>query len=130
MAGLILFRSEADNNQGTGCGHQFLEERSQCYLTYDELSYTSPNLNVNFVPAIQFILDPLHLSADPLEEKPGRWKRTDPVPAQLIQLSRTDPDPAGIPSEYREGMLITAPKVAPRVDEETLKKLKALGYAE
>jgi len=70
------------------------------------------------------------LTADPLEETPGRWKRTEAIPGQLLQLSPTDPDPAGIPSRYREDMLITAPKVAPRVDAETMEKLRALGYAE
>jgi hypothetical protein len=70
------------------------------------------------------------LSTDPLEKKPERWKRDETIPVPLIRLTRTDPDPAGIPSEYREGMLITAPKVAPRVSPEMLEKLKALGYAE
>ncbi len=69
------------------------------------------------------------LSEDPLEETPGRWKRTEEIPGQLLWLSRTDPDPAGVPSQYREGMLTTAPKVAPRVGPEMMEKLKALGYA-
>jgi arylsulfatase A-like enzyme len=70
------------------------------------------------------------LSADPAEEQPQGWDRVEAVPAQLLRLVRTDPDPAGIPSQYREGMRITAPKVAPGVDAEALEKLRALGYAE
>jgi arylsulfatase A-like enzyme len=70
------------------------------------------------------------LSADPREHAPRRWRRTEPIPAQLIELSRTDPDPAGVPSQYREGMLVNAPKVAPRAGPEILEMLKALGYAE
>jgi hypothetical protein len=70
------------------------------------------------------------LSADPDEEQPQGGNRGEAALAQLLRLVRTDPDPAGIPSQYREGIRISAPKVAPGVDAEALEKLRALGYAE
>lgn len=42
----------------------------------------------------------------------------------------SDPDPAGIPAHYEKGMRITAPKVAPGVSEENLRRLRGLGYVQ
>jgi hypothetical protein len=49
---------------------------------------------------------------------------------QLLSLIESDPDPAGIPTHLEKGIAITAPKVAPGLDEATLERLKALGYAQ
>jgi len=58
------------------------------------------------------------------------WTDSDPEAKQLLELVETDPDPAGVPRGYAEGVRIEAPKVDPRVDAETLEKLRTLGYAE
>jgi arylsulfatase len=46
----------------------------------------------------------------------------------FFKLIKSDPDPAGIPKEYVEGMSLDAPKVRPDADEELLEKLRSLGY--
>jgi arylsulfatase A-like enzyme len=70
------------------------------------------------------------LGADERETASGPWVGSDPAAAELLELVRTDPDPSGIPREFENGIAIHAPKVAPRVDAQTLEKLKTLGYAE
>lgn len=55
---------------------------------------------------------------------------SDPLVARLIEEIERDPDAAGIPSEYRAGMQIEAPKVAPDLDEKALQELRRLGYVE
>ena len=48
----------------------------------------------------------------------------------LEKLVEADPDPGGLPIDRRRGMKLTAPKVSPRVNDEQLEKLRALGYVE
>ena len=69
------------------------------------------------------------LARDPGELTPGSWG-DQPPPPELLRLVAGDPDPGGVPLDAREGVQIGAPKVdARRVDEETMAKLRALGYA-
>ena len=70
------------------------------------------------------------LEADPRETRPAEWRTGNPASRALIELVRSDPDPSGIPEQYQKGMQLRAPKVAPRVDEDTLERLQQLGYAE
>jgi len=70
------------------------------------------------------------LVGDPGELSAQAWDPDAPAPRQLVELSRTDPDPAGRPAEYAKGLLLTAPKVAPRVSAEARERLKSLGYVE
>ena len=77
------------------------------------------------------------LDRDPLEISPLPWQAT-PAPELLFAALRADPDPSGLPA--RESILagrrLTEPKSRPdglpvvseRADEETRKKLEALGY--
>ncbi len=69
------------------------------------------------------------LEADPGEQQPGNWKNAA-APPELHSWIQSDPDPAGIPSSYRQGMKVTSPKVAPDLDQETLERLQALGYVD
>jgi len=69
------------------------------------------------------------LSADPHELSPGAPADAPGLLRDLLELVRTDPDPAGVPEQYQEGITLTAPKVAPGVSPEELERLKALGYA-
>ena len=70
------------------------------------------------------------LDQDPGELSAGPWPEGTPGSARLLERIASDPDPAGIPSEYRSGIRLTAPKVAPNLNEAQLEKLKHLGYAE
>ena len=70
------------------------------------------------------------LRRDPGERHPGAWRNGEPGSAALLARVTSDPDPAGVPPEFEKGKAINAPKVAPRVDAETLEKLRTLGYAE
>lgn len=58
------------------------------------------------------------------------WNDEDSGARLLLDLVESDPHPAGVPREYPRGNRIRAAKVDPRVDEETLEKLRTLGYAE
>jgi arylsulfatase len=69
------------------------------------------------------------LDRDPGETGGEPWTRTDASLA-LEELVRSDPDPAGVPTEYVQGVRLDAPKVAPGVTPEQLESLRALGYAE
>ena len=69
------------------------------------------------------------LDTDPRELNRKRWVTTDASEA-FFEFIRNDPDPGGIPAEYADGMLPEAPKIRPGVDEETLRKLRALGYVD
>ena len=65
------------------------------------------------------------------ELKPDAWN--DPpaeLAAALSELVRTDPDPGGVPTEYKAGIKLDAPKVAPDVSAEDLDRLRELGYVE
>jgi arylsulfatase A-like enzyme len=68
--------------------------------------------------------DPLELSPQPVQGPPPDALRA------LLELVRSDPDPAGVPQEWEKGIRIEAPKVAPRASQEELERLRALGYAE
>jgi arylsulfatase len=68
--------------------------------------------------------DPHELAPQPVEGPPPDAMRA------LLELVRSDPDPAGVPKEWEKGIQIEAPKVAPRVSEEELERLRGLGYAE
>ncbi len=67
------------------------------------------------------------LASDPGEKNPLPWPPDESTATRLRELIRKDPDPGGLP---RGGAAPTGPKVAPRADEEALKRLRALGYAE
>jgi membrane-anchored protein YejM (alkaline phosphatase superfamily) len=58
------------------------------------------------------------------------WDDPNPGASALLDLVANDPDPAGIPQRFRKGKAIEAPKVDPRIDAETLEKLRTLGYAD
>jgi len=58
------------------------------------------------------------------------WDAASPVGGKLIELARGDPDPGGWPRQFERGQRLSAPKVAPDVDEETLEKLRRLGYVD
>lgn len=72
------------------------------------------------------------LGADASELSPQTWHTvdSDETSRTLIDLFDRDPDPGGLPREFRKGLRIDAPKVAPRADEETIERLRALGYVE
>ncbi len=70
-----------------------------------------------------------------IEEEAGgvistEWDAQSPVARKLIELARDDPDPGGWPRQFDRGQRLSAPKVAPDVDEETLEKLRRLGYVD
>lgn len=67
------------------------------------------------------------LDTDPKELLPLEWLVTDEA-EQFFELIKSDPDPGGVPLEFKKGIQVNAPKVRPGVDEETLKKLRSLGY--
>ncbi len=67
------------------------------------------------------------LAMDPGELSLLTWVRT-PASEEFFRLIKSDPDPAGIPIEYADGMMLKAPKVRPDADEELLEKLRSLGY--
>ncbi|MFQ5352705.1 MAG: sulfatase, partial [Candidatus Binatia bacterium] len=70
------------------------------------------------------------LAADPDETDPQPWPEPNPAGEALLELTKLDPDPAGIPAEYAHGIRIGAPKVAPRAGSKAMERLKALGYAQ
>lgn len=70
------------------------------------------------------------LRADPSELRPAAWSAEHGPARALLELARTDPDPAGVPLAARAGIRLAAPKVAPGVSAEDLERLRALGYAE
>lgn len=72
------------------------------------------------------------LGKDSSELDPQAWNAADSdgTPRQLIDLFDRDPDPGGLPKDFEKGLRIDAPKVAPRADEETIERLRALGYVE
>lgn len=69
------------------------------------------------------------LALDPGETQPKRWPK-GVAARELGTLRRRDPDPAGSPHEYRQGLQIGAPKVAPDASPEAIEALRALGYVE
>ena len=67
------------------------------------------------------------LETDPAELQPASWTSRN-TPARLLELARTDRSVWDFP--MYSGRRIDAPKVAPGVEAETLKKLKSLGYVQ
>jgi arylsulfatase A-like enzyme len=94
-------------------------------MTYKDMKWL---IEVSFktlnVPTRRGVYD---LAVDPKELSLLTWVRT-PASEEFFKLIKSDPDPAGIPMEYADGMLIDAPKVRPDADEELLEKLRSLGY--
>jgi arylsulfatase A-like enzyme len=70
------------------------------------------------------------LRADPGELQPLAPNEDDVALHQLRDLIANDADPGGVPQHMRDGVRLTAPKVAPRATPEQLDRLRALGYAE
>jgi arylsulfatase len=70
------------------------------------------------------------LARDPGEQAPVRWASDDPIGSALLERIGRDPDPAGFPARYERGRRLDAPKVAPGLADETMEKLRALGYVE
>ena len=72
------------------------------------------------------------LASDPGETAPRRWDPDESAEGgrELLGLIERDPDPGGRPESLRKGVKITAPKVAPRADQEAIERLRALGYVE
>ena len=70
------------------------------------------------------------LARDPGEKKPRAWRGDETGARTLAESVKNDPDPAGIPRAYEQGMQIEGPKVDPRADDAAREKLRALGYVE
>jgi arylsulfatase A-like enzyme len=70
------------------------------------------------------------LDTDSDEAHPRAWPAEAPSSIRLEQLIASDPSPAGIPTEYREGIRIDTPKAAPNLSEDQRDILRALGYAD
>jgi arylsulfatase A-like enzyme len=70
------------------------------------------------------------LAADPGELSIKEWNPAGEAPQSLLRLCREDPDPAGIPAAWAFGRGLKGPKVPGMSEEERLKSLKALGYAD
>ncbi len=70
------------------------------------------------------------LAEDPTERGRTPWPARDAEVRSLIEWASEDPDPGGIPTDLRRGILPSAPKVAPGATPEQLEQLRALGYAE
>ena len=67
------------------------------------------------------------LDTDECELHSQAWPSDDRA-SRLLQLIETDPDPAGVPIQLSRGLQLSAPKVAPGLDEDTLRRLRSLGY--
>ncbi|GAG05432.1 unnamed protein product, partial [marine sediment metagenome] len=72
------------------------------------------------------------LAKDPGETAPQVWAPDETAEGarELLGLIDRDPHPGGRPESLRKGVQITAPKVAPRADQEAIERLRALGYVE
>jgi arylsulfatase A-like enzyme len=70
------------------------------------------------------------LAADPGELTIKDWSPAGDAPQSLLRLCREDPDPAGIPAAWAFGRGLKGPKLPDMREEERLKSLKALGYAD
>lgn len=70
------------------------------------------------------------LAGDPDEKKPRAWRGDEAGARTLIEIVKDDPDPAGNPGAYEQGMQIRGPKVDPRANDAAREKLRALGYVE
>ena len=70
------------------------------------------------------------LRKDPDELTIKVWNAEGEAPQSLLRLCREDPDPAGIPAAWAFGTGLRGPKSPPMSNEDQLKSLKALGYAQ
>ncbi len=72
------------------------------------------------------------LAEDPGEHHPLEWESAERPPAveALLALLRTDPDAGGLPEGFEDRLLDGAEAVAPGASNETLERLRALGYVE
>lgn len=72
------------------------------------------------------------LANDPGETAPQEWASDETAEGarELLALIERDPDPGGRPESFHKGAQLTAPKVAPRADQEAIERLRALGYVE
>jgi arylsulfatase A-like enzyme len=70
------------------------------------------------------------LAADPGELAVREWNATGDAPESLLRLCREDPDPAGVPVAWAFGKGLKGPKLPSMSEEDRLKSLKALGYAD
>jgi arylsulfatase A-like enzyme len=70
------------------------------------------------------------LAKDPGELRIEAFGAEGEAPQSLLRLCREDPDPAGIPVAWAFGAGLKGPKLPDMSEEERLKSLKALGYAD
>ncbi len=79
------------------------------------------------------------LSRDPHEAAPTTWDEAGPAPPALLDALRRDPDPSGMPQNVISGKRLSNAKAKPAgglpmvvegLDEETLERLRALGYVQ
>lgn len=79
------------------------------------------------------------LSLDPNELSPSTWADAGDAPAALLETLLRDPDPSGMPKTVVAGHRLTMAKSKPAeglpmvvegLDEETLERLRALGYVQ
>jgi arylsulfatase A-like enzyme len=70
------------------------------------------------------------LAADAGETAPLTPPQDDPLLARVLERAARDPDPGGVPRDYRQGLRLDAPKVRPEVSPQARDLLRALGYVE
>lgn len=70
------------------------------------------------------------LAHDPQEVSPQPWQLRQAATRTFLDFCAADPDRAGIPRSYPQGISLPGPKVAPGVSDATQEKLRALGYIE
>ena len=70
------------------------------------------------------------LEENPKERRPREWPTRNLSGKRFLELIEEDPDKGGFPAKFRWGRKLIAPKVAPGLDDETMERLKALGYVE
>jgi arylsulfatase A-like enzyme len=70
------------------------------------------------------------LESDPREERPAPWDLEDPGPVWLAELATGDRRNRPGGAKWRKGVIPTRPRIAPRVSEDQLERLRGLGYVE
>ena len=79
------------------------------------------------------------LATDPNEVSPFSWQERGAAPQELLAALQMDPDPSGLPRNVQAGKRLKQAKAKPDgglpmvvegLDEETLERLRALGYVE
>ena len=70
------------------------------------------------------------LARDPGELRPVEWRADSSAPRMLLERVRADRSRGEALPGGRRGRMITAPKVAPRANDEALERLRMLGYVE